>query len=178
MACTRSTRSSVLTCAESTPRARLCQTFCRKIVAAKMTTPDLCSFRLEEDYVFGGRFVLQLDGHELTYKGTDDFDDPSITTTPVTDSQLLELSAILDLLNVWDWRNNYRSEDIGCYVDDGASWDFAATIGLKKCRAAGINAYPAFATPNSTYRGDGRGRLDLLVTGLMAIFGIRMPAYE
>ncbi len=149
-----------------------------KNVSAKMTTPDLCSFRLEEDYVFGGRFVLQLDGHELTYKGTDDFDDPSITTTTVTDSHLLELSALLDLLDVWDWRNNYRSEDIGCYVDDGTSWDFAATIGSKTCRAAGCNAYPAFDTPNSTYRGEGRGRFDLLVTGLMAIFGIRMPAYD
>ena len=72
---------------------------------------------------------------------------------PVTDAQIERFTAALDLLQVWEWRDDYDPEDIeiGCansltwVIEDGGAWWFKARLNERTCRSAGGNAFPSYA---------------------------------
>jgi len=76
----------------------------------------------------------------------------------------------LELIQVWEWRNDYDPNDVGFAVLDGSTWMFSATCGGQSCHCGGVNAYPSFADPQQTTLD--QGRYALLLTAIYDCFGI------
>ncbi|WP_144057409.1 hypothetical protein [Novipirellula maiorica] len=141
------------------------------------------TFHLHEDRCFVGQLNWIRDETQLRFSGADElqhFDTfrnkhlPCISTTP---EQLAEFADALNLLDVWTWRDQYRSEDCGTIVDDGYNWRFTAQLGDLRCKSAGYNAVPSFADPQKTSV-DNSGRYGLLIASFCDVFRIRIPGYN
>ena len=141
------------------------------------------TFHLHEDRCFVGQLNWVRDDSQLRFSGADElrhFDTfrnkhlPCIATTP---EQLAAFADALCLLDVWSWREKYRSEDCGTIVDDGYNWRFTAQLGDLRCKSAGYNAVPSFADSQKTSVDDS-GRYGLLIASFCDIFRIRIPGYN
>lgn len=87
-----------------------------------------------------------------------------------SNAQVDEFFSALDLIQVWDWRSDYDSDDLGALVEDGSSWRFIASDGERQCRCGGVNAQPSFA--DHTVSTLDSGRLMLLYAALYDCFRI------
>jgi hypothetical protein len=61
-----------------------------------------------------------------------------------------QLEGVLRLLEVFDWRETYRPEDVGSTVDDGGSWSLEASDGGKSISSRGEDAAPGYRGSDTT----------------------------
>lgn len=131
----------------------------------------LPTFALAEVFAFGSQYTWRLKESEIRFRGSGDFERLVMHRIPATAERIEAFFSALDLLQVWDWRNNYDPGDAGYAVMDGSSWTFTASFEGRECRSGGVNAYPAFANPIQTAALD-RGRFGLLCASLYDCFAI------
>ena len=84
--------------------------------------------------------------------------------------QIASFLAALDLIQVWEWRNDYNPDELGVEVCDGSAWSFSADIGGRNCHCSGTNSYPSFINPKQTTTK--RGRFALLQAAFHDCFAI------
>lgn len=130
------------------------------------------SFTLTEQFAFGSAYSWRLKEGEIRFRGSGHYEGLVLQRIPASDRQIASFVAALDLIEVWDWRNNYDPEDIGYTVLDGSTWSFTASFGTRECRCSGANGYPSFADPQQTTTD--RGRFALLHAALIDCFGIEV----
>lgn len=128
------------------------------------------SFTLTEQFAFGSQYSWRLKDSEIRFRGSGGYQRLVLQRIPVSVGQIAAFRAALDLIQVWDWRNDYDLDEVGCAVEDGSSWSFAAAFEPRDCRCGGVNAYPSFADANSTTTD--RGRFALLAAAMYDCFGI------
>ena len=78
--------------------------------------------------------------------------------------------AALNLLEVWEWRQDYDPAECGYEVCDGFGWKFTALIDGRTCLAAGANAFPSYA--DVTKASLDVERYGLLLAAMRQVFGI------
>ncbi len=100
-------------------------------------------FTLTERFALGGDYSWRLKDSQIRYRGSERFANQVLQRIPVTPSQVNDLIALLDLLDVWNWSSKYDFFDAGCMVEDGSTWTFDASIDGRSCRSGGGNAYPS-----------------------------------
>lgn len=129
------------------------------------------SFNISEQHDRGDHsWSWRLKDNEIRFRGTGDYAHLVTRRIPADDSQLDSLKDAFDLLNVWEWRDNYHSHDANLEVLGGSSWTFDANWPTRKNHAAGSNGYPSFGDPVVTaLSGD---RFSLLHAAIYSIFGI------
>jgi hypothetical protein len=128
------------------------------------------SFTLTEQFAFGSRYSWRLKESEIRFRGSGDYERLVLRRIPASEEQIASFFSALRLIQVWDWRDDYNPNDIGCEVEDGSSWTFLASMGPGQCRCGGVNAYPSFADPKRTTTD--RGRFALLCAAMYDCFGI------
>jgi len=52
-----------------------------------------------------------------------------------------------DFLDVWRWKPDYDTWELGVAVDDGQEWSLQIVHGERSMKAGGRNAYPAYSSP-------------------------------
>jgi hypothetical protein len=140
-------------------------------------------FHLHEDRCFVGQLNWIRDDSQLRFSGADElrhfdmFRNKHLPCVSCSAEQLASFLDALNLLEVWSWRDAYRSEDCGTIVDDGYHWKFTARFGDQKCKSSGYNGVPSLADPQTTTVNDS-GRYGLLVASFCDIFRIRIPGYN
>jgi hypothetical protein len=117
------------------------------------------TFEISQSFCLGGEYSWRLKDAEIRYRGTREFKELIVGRIPAPEWQVERFVAALDLLDVWNWRNNYQPDDIGHLVLDGGWWSFNAVIGVRSIKAAGVNAYPSYADPQQTTTDEARFRL-------------------
>jgi hypothetical protein len=128
------------------------------------------TFTLTEHSASGSRYSWRLKESEIRFRGSGDYEGLVTRRIPAWDAQVQEFFSALELIQVWDWRSDYDPSDVGVIVEDGSSWSFIASDGLRECRCGGVNAYPRFANPKLTTTD--RGRFALLHAAMYDCFGI------
>ncbi len=103
------------------------------------------------------RYSWRLKESEIRFRGSGEYQRLVLQRIPASVEQIASFRAALDLIQVWDWRNDYDPNDIGCVVEDGSAWTFVASFEGRDCRCGGVNAYPSFADVNLTTTDRGRG---------------------
>lgn len=68
-------------------------------------------------------------------------------------------------LDVWSWKPDYSSSDVGACVDDGKGWRLKIEHLEKSIRTKGTNAYPSFGSPDVTSLDEERFGLFLFALG-------------
>jgi hypothetical protein len=130
------------------------------------------SFTLTEQFAFGSQYSWRLKESEIRFRGSGEYQRLVLQRIPASAERIASFGAALDLIQVWDWRNDYNPNDIGCAVDDGSAWSFAASFERRNCRCGGVNAYPSFADVNLTTIAPDRGRFLLLRAAMYECFQI------
>lgn len=98
----------------------------------------------------GNLFDLRIDSGVASFKGSDIYSGrlpEKITLRPET---LEQLDGALTMLEVFNWRDAYRPEDVGSTVDDGGSWSLDASNRGKSISSKGDNASPSYRSPDIT----------------------------
>lgn len=139
----------------------------RDIASSETMQP---SFTLSEQFAFGSQYSWRLKESEIRFRGSGDFERRVLQRIPASAEQVASFRAALELLHVWDWRNDYDPYDVGLGVCDGSSWAFSAMFGERSCICGGSNGYPSFADPKQTTTD--RGRFALLCCAMYDCFGI------
>ena len=134
------------------------------------------SFALTEEFAFGSTYSWRLKESEIRFRGAGRYERLVLRRISASEQQIVSFLDALDLLQVWDWRNDYRPIDVGFEVLDGSAWTFTANIGARNCRASGWNAYPSFADATTTSLE--RGRFGLLHAALYDCFAIEAYIYQ
>ena len=127
--------------------------FGRKDYGGVMLAMSTQSFELGEHLFLIGEYSWRLKDGELRYRGKGEFAHEVLGRIPVTDAQIERFTDALDLLQVWEWRDDYDPEDIeiGCansltwVIEDGGAWWFKARLNERTCRCAGGSAFPSYA---------------------------------
>ena len=128
------------------------------------------SFALSEQFAFGSQYSWRLKESEIRFRGTGDYERLVLRRIPTSEKQISSFFSALELIEVWDWRNDYFPADIGFEATDGSWWTFFASSGPRQCRCGGANAYPSIADPKQTTTD--RGRFTLLCAAMYDCFGI------
>ncbi len=136
----------------------------------------LASFTLTEQFAFGSQYSWRLKESEIRFRGSGEYQRLVLQRIPVSVKQIASFFAALDLIQVWDWRNDYDPNDAMCVVEDGSWWSFTASFDGRDCRCGGVNAYPSFADVNLTTTD--RGRFALLGAAMYDCFGIEGYIYQ
>ena len=134
------------------------------------------TFSLTEQSAFGSQYSWRLKESEIRFRGSGDYEGLVLQRIPASEEQIASFRAALDMIQVWDWRDDYDPNDIGYSVADGSAWTFSATLGERSCRCGGVNGYPAFNDPQQTTTD--RGRLALLQAALYDCFGIEAYIHQ
>jgi hypothetical protein len=134
------------------------------------------SFTLTEQFAFGSQYSWRLKESEIRFRGSGEYQRLVLQRIPVSIEQIASFRAALDLIQVWDWRNDYDPNDVRCVVEDGSSWSFAASFEGRDCRCSGVNAYPSCA--DVTLTTTDRGRFALLGAAMYDCFGIEGYIYQ
>src|SRR5579871_5759738 len=108
------------------------------------------SFTLTEQFAFGSQYSWRLKESEIRFRGSGEYQRLVLQRIAVSVEQVASFFAALDLIEVWDWRNDYDPEDVGVTVLDGSAWSFVASFEGRDCRCGGVNAYPSFSDVNLT----------------------------
>jgi hypothetical protein len=98
----------------------------------------------------GNLFDLMIDSGVATFTGSDSYSGrfpEKITLRPET---LEQLDGAITMLEVFDWRDAYRPEDVGSTVDDGGSWSLDASNHGKSISSKGDNASPSYRSSDMT----------------------------
>ncbi|MEZ6132413.1 MAG: hypothetical protein R3C59_27430 [Planctomycetaceae bacterium] len=133
-----------------------------------MTPP---SFNISERYELGGdSWSWRLKDNQIRFRGTGKYTNLVSQRIPASDSQIESVHEAFNLLDVWQWRDDYDPHDAEREVLDGCSWTFDAQFGGHINHSAGSNAYPSFADPLKTSLS--RDRFDLLITAIYSAFRI------
>lgn len=136
---------------------------------------DPC-FELGFSLELGGQYSWRLKEGELRYRGTREFAGLIEGRIPVSDGQIERFVAALDLLDTWNWRDDYHPQDVQMAVMDGGHWWFKAKLHDRVCHSAGENAYPSYHDPRQTTLNP--ERFDLLRAGLYETFQIEHFIYQ
>jgi hypothetical protein len=129
------------------------------------------SFTLTEEFALGGhRYSWRLKEGEIRFRGAGQFERLVLRRIPVKVDAISSFRAVLDLLDVWHWKEEYRPQDIGFEVMDGSYWSFTASFAEQECRCGGGNAYPSYADVQQTALG--QQRFALLQSAMYECFGI------
>lgn len=134
------------------------------------------SFTLSEQFAFGSQYSWRLKEGEIRFRGSGEYQRLVLRRIPASEAQIASFLAALDLLQVWEWRSDYDSQDVGCLTLDGSSWSFTASFGVRNCACGGVNGFPSFEDPKKTT--PDRGRLSLLQAALYDCFGVEAYIYE
>lgn len=137
------------------------------------------SFELGESHGENVGYSWRLKEGELRYRGRGCFQDLIVGRIPVNGERLASFGAALNLLDVWNWLENYRpvfhgeasySQDDIYWELSGSHWWFKAQIADQQCQTRGCSAYPAYDDPqHSTIKPE---RFHLLRAALYDAFGI------
>lgn len=138
-----------------------------------LTSP---SFTLTEQFALGSMYSWRLKESEIRFHGTGRYEHLVMRRIPASDEQIASFVAALDLLQVWDWRNDYHPRDVGFETLDGSSWTFSASLGSRTCSSGGENGCPCFSAPRQTTLG--RGRFSLLIAALYDCFQIEAYIHQ
>lgn len=131
------------------------------------------SFTLSEQFAFGSEYTWRLKETEIRFRGSGDYDRLVLRRIQASHEQIASFFAAIELIQVWDWRNDYRPTDCGFTVDDGSAWSFSASFAGRSCRCGGANAYPSFSDAKKTTID--RGRFAFLQAAMYDCF--RMEGY-
>lgn len=134
------------------------------------------SFTLTEQFAFGSQYSWRLKESEIRFRGSGDYERLVLQRIPASAEQIASFCSALELIQVWEWRNDYDPNDIGFEVMDGSSWAFSASFEGRNCRCGGSNGYPSFADPKQTTTD--RGRFALLRAAMYDCFGIEGYIYQ
>ena len=134
------------------------------------------SFTLTEEFSFGSQYSWRLKASEIRFRGSGDYERLVLQRIPASSEQIGSFFSALELMQVWDWRSDYRPTDIGFEVMDGSSWTFSASSEKRNCRCGGSNGYPSYADPLQTTMD--HGRFALLRAAMYDCFGIDGYIYQ
>jgi hypothetical protein len=95
---------------------------------------------------------------------------------PATKLQVDAFEHAIDLINIWEWRIDYRPEECGWSVLDGSAWSFSAQGKERSHKCGGGNAYPSFA--DATLAAVNQERFALLVAAFYDAFSIAAFIHE
>lgn len=98
----------------------------------------------------GNLFDLKIDSGVATFAGSEIYQCRFPETMTLRPETIEQIDGALTLLGVFDWREEYRPEDIGSVVDDGGSWSLHASVGGMIVRSTGFNASPSYGSPSMT----------------------------
>ena len=130
----------------------------------------ISSFRLSEEFFLGGKYVWRLKESQIRFRGSGEFAQLVDQRITASEKQVAAFEDALELLDIWSWRNDYESKDVGCITDDGSVWTFSASINGAEVNCGGANAYPAFRDAKITTVD--RGRFAMLTAAMYACFDI------
>lgn len=133
-------------------------------------------FELGFSLELGGQYSWRLKEGELRYRGIREFAGLIEGRIPVSDGQIERFVAALDLLDSWNWRDDYHPQDVQMEVMDGGHWWFKAKLHDRVCNTAGENAYPSYHDPRQTTLNP--ERFELLRAGLYEAFQIEHFIYQ
>ncbi|HAW26855.1 MAG TPA: hypothetical protein DCY03_01875 [Planctomycetaceae bacterium] len=108
------------------------------------------AFELGENQEFIGQYSWRLKDGELRYRGSNQYAGLVNRRIPVSQLQLDSFIAALNLLEVWNWRDDYDPLDAGMEVLDGGQWWFRARLEGRECQSSGWNAFPSYSDPTTT----------------------------
>lgn len=124
----------------------------------------------ERDELGEHAWSWRLKEQEIRFRGAGRYSHLVTQRIPASETQINSIIHAFNLLDVWQWRNDYHPNDLDREVLDGASWAFNVAFNDQTNRSAGSNAYPAFSDPAETSLS--RDRFDLLVAAVYSTFGI------
>lgn len=104
----------------------------------------------------GNLFDLRIESGVATFMGTDIYMKRFPETMTLRPETMEQLGGALTFLEVFNWREVYRPEDVGSTVDDGGSWSLEASDRGKSVLTRGDNASPSYRSPNMTALHDER----------------------
>ena len=134
------------------------------------------SFTLTEQFAFGSQYSWRLKDSEIRFRGSGEYEQLVLQRIPASADQIAAFFSALDLLQVWNWRNDYDPAEVGFAVLDGSEWTFSASSGSHNCQSGGCNAYPSYADPKQT--AIDRGRFALLRAAMYDCFGVDGYIYK
>ena len=95
-------------------------------------------------------YEVSIDGDAASFTGAEIYRDrfpANIALRPESVQQLKDATSFLELEQ---WRDSYRPEDVGSVVDDGGSWNCVLDVTGSIMRSAGDNAFPSYSSPSTT----------------------------
>ena len=134
------------------------------------------SFTLTEQFAFGSQYSWRLKDSEIRFRGSGDYERLVLQRIPAAAEQIAAFLSALELLQVWNWRNDYDPTEVGFEVMDGSEWTFSASSGNHNCQCGGSNGYPSYVDPKLTTTD--RGRFALLLAAMHDCFAIDRYIYK
>jgi len=98
----------------------------------------------------GNLFDLRIDSDVASFVGSDIYQDRFPETMTLRPETIEQIGGALTLLAIFDWREEYRPEDVGSVIDDGGSWSLVASVDGKSVHSRGFNASPSYGSPSTT----------------------------
>jgi hypothetical protein len=71
------------------------------------------SFTLQENFARGGGFTWRLKDAEIRYRGSGSYSQLINQRIPASHERIAEFIDAVSLLDVWSWRDDYNSEELG-----------------------------------------------------------------
>lgn len=133
-------------------------------------TLDPPRFELGEIMFKFGYYSWRLKDGQIRYRVTGSFRGIIIEPIASDEFKLKRFVAALDLLDVWNWKSLYSTDDTDCLVFDGGVWWFKADFSGRSCNTKGKNAYPGFDDPQNTVLS--KERFSLLCASFYDVFAI------
>ena len=98
----------------------------------------------------GNLLDLRIDAGVATFSGSDIHAERFPETLTLRLETLEQLDGALTMLEVFDWRDAYRPEDVGSTVDDGGSWSIDVSNHGRSISSKGDNAWPSYKSADVT----------------------------
>ena len=95
-------------------------------------------------------YEVSIDGDSASFTGAEIYRDRLPANIALRPESVQQLEDAISFLELQEWRDSYRPEDVGSVVDDGGSWHCVLEVAGSTTSSAGDNAFPSYSSPSAT----------------------------